>query len=412
MRLKFCLLLLLASMAGGNVARGIFMMEELDQVPVARVITNLQQKLVRNTNDFEVTYQLARAHSMAYATNAATVSVQKDTGYIGRWATSFTGVPDVVQSNRSPEPTGRGREHLTNAIVLFERARVLLRQSTNASSWQILRTELGLAWCLDQAGQREKALRGYRTALRVSWKQEVTGEFDFKEWLAESWDDVKSGRNPIHPQQRGHIGVEGCYGEEIIGYLMKLLDAKQDASEIADLKQKQTILKSMPRAITPILVPLAPGLVFRDLVNPGAAVKFDLDGSGGGRSWGWLTTNAAWLVYDSGQRGRITSGLQMFGNVTFWNFWPSGYAALEALDDDANGELSGDELAGIALWADATSDGVSEPGEVVAVRRAGVVAISHEHKQHPEGFPWSPCGIRFTDGSTRPTYDWIVSSRE
>jgi hypothetical protein len=51
------------------------------------------------------------------------------------------------------------------------------------------------------------------------------------------------------------------------------------------------------------------------LTNPNARVAFDLDGSGLPRKWGWITPKAAWLVYDPAGEGRITSGLQMFGNV-------------------------------------------------------------------------------------------------
>src|SRR5258707_5359752 len=131
----------------------------------------------------------------------------------------------------------------------------------------------------------------------------------------------------------------------------------------------------MPRAVTPILIPLEPNVPFEQLVNPNAHTAFDLDGSGIQRRWGWITPNAGWLVFDRDKSGRVTSGLQMFGSVTFWIFWRDGYDALSSLDDDANGRLEGRELQGISVWRDANGNGVAEPGEVLPITNWGVIAI-------------------------------------
>ena len=89
----------------------------------------------------------------------------------------------------------------------------------------------------------------------------------------------------------------------------------------------------MGRAITPILVPLQADTDLADLVDAHAQVLFDLGGSWLARPWGWITPNAAWLVFDPQRSERITSGLELFGNVTFWIFWQDGYEALRALDE-------------------------------------------------------------------------------
>jgi hypothetical protein len=103
--------------------------------------------------------------------------------------------------------------------------------------------------------------------------------------------------------------------------------------------------------ITPIVITLRDGLTALDMV---ARVVFDLDGTVPKR-WTWITPKAAWLVYDHFGTGRITSGLQLFGNVTFWAFWQNGYHALGALDDDGDGEVRGAEQRGLALWHDRNS---------------------------------------------------------
>ena len=165
----------------------------------------------------------------------------------------------------------------------------------------------------------------------------------------------------------------------------------------------------MSRAITPILVPLDADTALPELVNPDAAVAFDLDGSGVRRPWGWITPKAAWLVYDADGRGQITSALQMFGNVSFWIFWRDGYAALSALDDNDDGVLRGDELHKLALWRDANSNGISEPGEVKPVAEYGIAALDCNGCVLSADGLWNPTGVTLTNGTTRATYDWISS---
>jgi hypothetical protein len=301
---------------------------------------------------------------------------------------------------------------LTNAILLYERAILVLKRSTNLDEqrWLILPVQLGMAWCLDQAGRRDQAIRAYRVALKYSWKFEVTGDFKIEEWVKDVWNDVRAGKNPLRPHNRGYLGPGVCYSEEIIGYLLKLLDPAKDASEIADLKKAQQTLTSMGRAITPILIPLAGDSDLAELVDPKAGVRFDLDGSGLARRWGWITSKAAWLVWDPDGRGQVTSGLQLFGNVTFWVFWRNGYDALSALDDSGDGVLSGDELRGLALWNDRNGNGVSEPGEVLPLRAYGISSLTCQAQVHPTGIQWAPIGVTFTNGTSRPSYDWIVPS--
>ena len=389
----------------------IFMMNEVETVPLNRLLENLQKRQAKNSNDFEPAYHLARVYSMAYATNLTVVEIRKDNGDpVFGYPGSDSGVPEIVPVFKTPRARETALKNLTNAIAHYERSLTMMKRATNAHVWHILRAQLGLAWCLDQSGQRDKALDAYRKTLRIAWKQEVIGEFEFKEWAKDVWNDVQSGKNPVHSRKRGHIGPGVCFSEETIGYMLKLLDKKKDAKEIAELNEKQKTLLSMGRAITPILIPLVADTPFADLANPSAKVAFDLDGSGLPRKWGWITPKAAWLVYDSNDSGKITSALQMFGSVTFWIFWQDGYAALASLDDNGDGSLSGDELRHLALWQDRNSNGVSDPGEVSPVQSFGIKTISCAGETFSGDTKWSPSGVTFENGEVRPTYDWIVPS--
>jgi len=386
---------------------------ETRQVPVDRVFKNLHLQLEKNTNDFDTTYYLARLHSMAYATNLAEISVRKDNNepVLGRaWESD---VPGSVQSFSSLEARKAAFEHLTNSITLYERAILLLKKSTNVAErrWMVLPTQLGWAWCLDQAGRTNEAIAMYRKTLKVAWKIDVIGDFDFKDWVSDVWSDVKAGHNPIRAHNRGYLGPGVCYSEEIIGYLLRLLDPVKDAQEIAQLNKDKKMLSSMSRAVTPIFVPLEANAEFNELVNYHAGVAFDLDGSGLKRKWAWLTPKAGWLAFDPERTGCVESALQMFGNVTFWIFWPNGYEALSALDDNGDGVLTGDELRGLAIWNDRNCDGVSDPGEVTAVEELGIELISCGSQVDASGMHWNPAGVIMTNGTMRATYDWIVPQR-
>ena len=147
-----------------------------------------------------------------------------------------------------------------------------------------------------------------------------------------------------------------------------------------------------------------------DLIDDTARVRFDLDGFGP-RAWTWITSDAGWLVFDPKGSKRITSELQLFGNVTFWLFWENGYDALRALDDDGDGRLRGEELAGLAIWRDVNGDGVSQPDEVKPLSAWGISELSVQYAgddEDPDVLASSVAGVRFTDGTVRATYDVLL----
>lgn len=166
------------------------------------------------------------------------------------------------------------------------------------------------------------------------------------------------------------------------------------------------VRSSAPVSVGGLLVPLndAP---FQRLVDARSTVAFDFTGAGDRTMHGWLTRNAAWLVWDPHWGGAVTSGIDLIGQHTWSTDWNDGFEALAALDVNNDGELTGAELGGLSLWNDANGDGVSEPGEVVPVNVHGIVAISVHHNQASHGVSVARDGVRFDDGTTRPLYDWM-----
>ena len=187
---------------------------------------------------------------------------------------------------------------------------------------------------MDQAGDRPRAVAGYRDVLTDAWAKETAGGLP--------------GLQNFMPMTK-----------EVAAYLIPLLDPVKDAAEISEVRSRVARIEQamQTRPITPIVIPLGDDLQVSDLLRRSAAVKFDADGSGVQRRWSWVSRNAGWLIFDKNARRHPASGLDWFGNVTFWLFWQNGYDALSALDDNGDGELREAELAGLAIWQDANERG-------------------------------------------------------
>ena len=367
------LLLLVVLLVATSPALGRFVRVTEERIPVARLIENLEKIAKDNPASVEASLNLGRAHGMAYAQKSDPLRVPKAYHGMQPPAVPFNSVTTAAD----PALNAASQAHLEAASKAYKQALELDKNN--------LVIQFGLAWLTEQAGRKDDAVKQYRTIASAAWEKEKN--------LTE-------------------VGLGGqTLTGEIVSYLVPLLDAEKDKREIDTLKDHAATLGKLPYPVTPIAVPLADGLTTNDLEAPDARVTFDVDGSGLGREWSWITPKAAWLVSDPKLDGKISSGRQLFGNVTFWMFWNNGYAPLAALDDDRDGILTGEELAGLALWHDANSNGVADPGEVKPVSAYGIVAISCKWQmlnKNPDKVAFSPSGVMFHDGKTRPSFDLVL----
>ncbi|MCE2965643.1 MAG: hypothetical protein LW855_07610 [Alphaproteobacteria bacterium] len=142
-------------------------------------------------------------------------------------------------------------------------------------------------------------------------------------------------------------------------------------------------------------------------LNPDAAA---------GQTYEWRASGKApLLVWDEKGDGVITKAAQLFGNYTFGKRWPDGYTALDSLDGDKNGSVSGDELKHIRIWFDDNANGISEPGEVKDLAAVGVTALYTvpDRKDIKTGFIHAKRGYdRVVDGKkvTLPSVDWVAKA--
>jgi tetratricopeptide (TPR) repeat protein len=366
------------------VIRAESILFDVYNVPLDRLVANLEASMAKEPKNADLRVNLARVHVMAFALKTTTIPVLRGMEAKGP-ATKWLRENEQPQVTPTADPAVRkeAADHLAKAIQGYQEAIALAPDNAVA--------RLGLAWAYQQSKDIPKAVAVYRAAIEVAW-----------------------------PQERDRTAIMGWLSvtEEASRYLVPLLDPARDKEEIARLRGYSERLEKMARAITPIVIPLGGRLSVEDLVDRSAGVAFDADGSGLRRSWTWITPDAGWLVFDPHQRRQIQSGLQMFGSVTFWLFWDNGYQAMRSLDDDGDGRLQGAELAGLAIWRDANGNGISEPGEVTPLAAWNIVELSCEADgPGPDDDPklvtaFSHAGVRFADGSTRPTYDVILQRRK
>lgn len=209
-------------------------------------------------------------------------------------------------------------------------------------------------------------------------------------------------------------GLQTLVGYEAANGFVRMVKPRgprddRERGQLAKVESDLQTLNNKPdnMAITPIVFDLERLAPLSDLEDPHLRVKFRLDGTGREQSWSWVKPTTGILVWDPTGAGRITSGQQLFGSATWWMFFSDGYHALDALDDNRDGRLSGGELRGLAVWFDRNSDGVSDKGEVVTVESAGIDSIATAATTREGDAPANHEGLELKDGRVLPTYDWI-----
>lgn len=383
----------------------------IEEVPVERLVANLHRN-AQNLPPAQMWRAIGRVHLIAYVRQTATLPVFRDhpgtlaegriddCAKVDRDGTSEEERKDwpkpkpgercqardysVRPSNEIPsgafEQSRTQSAHLTAALDAYGRATSL--ESSN------LRTRLALAFVLDRMTRLPEARDELRFVLDQGGKR-----YPFKtrrELEQQGWET--------------HVVLN-----EAVHHLSLIAESQADRGLVTVSKAR---LDANPpiRMVTPVLIPLKANIAFNDLIEPHSNVAFDFTGQGPAERVGWLSPDAAWLVWDPKREGKIESGFQLFGSVTWIMFWDNGYHALGSLDDNGDGLITGAELEGLALWHDKNANGVSEPGEVVPVTDHDIVALSYAHRRASTTLWVSKAGVAFRDGQTRPTYDWLLRS--
>lgn len=396
----------------------------IEEVPIDRLLLNLKSKLRR----FDYWQAFGRIHLLAYMRQSSTLPAchARDFGTRSQpnikcakgirpndeaVTEEFIGCTPIARKTRDtpvvpkchsedfrftyPAPRGlpegsleirhAADDHLRAARGAYQRVRVIAPGK--------IRPRLALAFIYDRFGQTNRAIAELRFILDQA-------ERELRPAKADKYDAWRSGywENQI-------------VAAEAIKHLAMISRAPADLARIARLKAKLDTPKKVRWFITPIFVPLTAERSLASFVNPSARVRFDFTGQGLPLEGGWITRDAAWLIWDPHDKRRITSGFQLFGSVTWLTPWQNGYLALGALDDNHDGKITGAELNGLALWRDVNGDGISDAGEVKPVSDWDIVGLSYRYKRQSKDAWISENGVTFANGEIRPTYDWNVETR-
>lgn len=383
--------------------------DRVDEVPVERLLANLEQ----NAQGLEPAAKLraiGRLHLLAYLRRAVALPVYRERGHEvaegliddcvkldaqsqGKGPRNFPPAKPGERCEARSYSLGPKRElpagafdtpsrgldpHLVAAIATYEQARAL--EPTN------LRGRVALAFAYDRAGQLKQARSELRYVMYQGLRQ------------------IPPPVNPGEPHSDWETHTVVSEAAEHFDQIAKLWTDRRLLKRV----QKRLVDAPPARYITPILVPLKDHVAFDDLIDRTSKVSFDFSGQGIPMQAGWLTEDAAWLVWDPKDKRQVSSGFQLFGSVTWIASWGNGYNALGALDDDGDGQISGGELDGLSLWHDRNRDGVSDDGEVKPVADFGIVRLRYGHQRVGDHLWVSDIGVTFDGGETRPTYDWLL----
>jgi hypothetical protein len=401
------------------ILEAIVMMPETVDVPVNRLILNTGQYIKAHPKDSEGYYLLGRLHSFAFAGNSKTAESKYYSLFDSAALPQAPFVEPVPRQERSVPgkilPEG-ARWHLSESLRSYQRATELKPKQPLAY--------LGLGWMLEQGAR-------FADQVNAPFKKPA-GRASVQEWRAEALAVYR--RLAANPEDLFDVGSprpespEGLRLEASRAILRLLPGPDLSPEEKVDTERARKVISDAEEnakkaaagqpdgqfgdrhIISPIIFPLRGTAPLEALLAPGRVVSFDLAGNGVPAKWPWVNSDAGFLVWDPENRQRIESGRQLFGSVTWWVFWRDGYAALAALDDDGNGWLEGDELAGIAIWRDLNGNGVCDPGEVISLRDAGIVRIAVRASGRTNGMPFNAQGIQLRDQTFRPTYDWTPES--
>ncbi len=376
MNLRF-ILVAVSIISINTASRADFRKVSVNRMPLLRLVMNQQKAIEEDPNNSHSYYALGRLYAMAFAEHSDTVNSLKRIGedeYIPYYGFDKK-LPHYFIPKPMPKDSDRinfGKECLVRAIQAF---RTAIDIDTND-----VPSMLGLAWSTQYLDNKEEAIKLYREALKKSNKL--------------------LDKNEV-------ISIETA---EISSYLTSLLDKDSNAVEIEQLSHN--IKNFEPNyLISPILIPLENNIPFETLIDTNNYVPFNLDPRENKVQWQWITPKAGWLVYLGDKNEPVSSGLQLFGNMSFNIFWDNGYQALSLLDDDRDGLVNGVELKNLALWNDKNSDGLSTPDEIEFLEEMGVESLNYKAEKINDKLLKSPAGVKFKNGTTRPSYDWFPSGQ-
>ena len=148
--------LVLGVLAPSEPVHAMFTAEQLEDIPIERLVANAQRHVEAHPKAVESRYALARLYSMAYAVGHT--SIRAHEAGLSRYEQNPW---EYAQGPRAPDQA-QARQDLQLAIQAYREA--LRLDPTH------LYALLGFAWCEAEAGELDEALAAYRRAHEEAWQ--------------------------------------------------------------------------------------------------------------------------------------------------------------------------------------------------------------------------------------------------
>lgn len=383
-----------------------------EPIPVSRLITSLTDRIQKNRNDLHAVFTLGRVHYFAFSSPTDTVNVWRGTGDKSTLALydvfGARGKGDAVRGPSTRSLTEAERiEHLKSALTYLHQA--VANQPEGPPGDGLF--ELCLACALEEGAPYASQVGPVAgvPATADAWTRAAVG------YYGTAFDKAVASDGTI--TSRPVFGLATLVSYEAGNSYQRLIRTLGPSVTRADGARAARItifLDAManlrPGLVTPVIFAMSDSTNLSELLSE-RVVRFDLNGSNLPQRYQWVRPDTAILVWDPDRTGRITSGRQLFGSVTWWMFWDDGYQPLSMLDDDRNGWVEGEELTGLSLWFDRNEDGRSGDGEVVPVWAMPIAGLATRATGRTGDAPMNAGGLRLSDGRLLPTYDWVAVPR-
>lgn len=359
-------------------------------LPAARVISNLEARIRKNPADAEQRYMLGRVYYTMFCANDSRAIRLYGTEASPSFPNEHTS-PWEFQS-RKPSFGGKATLNLQKALRSLKQAVMMgggtpgLYSLTLACAYE---AGIPLAAKVERGATgatfRKKALEYYARSFQESQatdRKQPTAQMPLT-WA--KWISIEAGESVLRLESKSSL--KGAI-EDHNGFMSRL--------------------PSGP--ITPIIFSVTKSAGLADLLDPSKTVRFDLDGTGAPQRYSWVKPDTAFLVWHPNPSRKVRSGRQLFGSATWWLMPANGYAAMSLLDNNQDGWLTRQELAGLAYWQDVNQNGVAEANEVRRLSHAGIVGLRTTFSGRIGESYVSSQGLKLFDGRVLPTYDWVTGS--
>src|SRR5262249_18758071 len=141
---------------------GTFVIGDIREVPVDRIIRNLSARVAAQPGDPQLLARLARVHAMAFALKASELSV--DTRTLEPAPPTERNSPaDRVLPASTAAAQRLAARHLADALKYYRLA------LDRAPDDPVVR--LGYAWCLNRDGRKTEAIEEYRRVIARAWQE-------------------------------------------------------------------------------------------------------------------------------------------------------------------------------------------------------------------------------------------------